>query len=355
MNAELFYKNRNTRKVVSVVPTSALSGEGMADLVGLAVHLTQTLLQPRLMWSSALEASVLEVKVMEGMGTTLDVVLVNGELHEGDTIVVCGLAGPITSSIRSLLTPQPMKEMRVKNELIKHKSISASMTVKIAASGLEGAVAGTRLLRLEQNDSLDELKVTVMEDLRAVMSDLSKSGRGVHVQASTLGSLEALMDFLRNSSIPVASLNIGPVHKRDVIRAGSMVDKDANLALVLAFDVKVVPEAAEMAKQIGVTIFTGDIIYHLLDKFTKHMEDCKAKERAALAEKGVAVFPVILNIIPTNVFNKKNPFVLGVDIVEGTLKVGTPLCIPDADFLEIGKVTSIQNNHKEVKAGNFWG
>jgi len=28
---------------------------------------------------------------MEGYGTTIDVVLVNGELHEGGQIVVCGL------------------------------------------------------------------------------------------------------------------------------------------------------------------------------------------------------------------------------------------------------------------------
>lgn len=34
---------------------------------------------------------MLEVKVIEGHGTTIDVVLVNGVLHEGDQIVVCGL------------------------------------------------------------------------------------------------------------------------------------------------------------------------------------------------------------------------------------------------------------------------
>jgi len=349
LNAELFYNNKNPRKVVSVVPTSALSGEGIPDLLRLAVDLTQTMLEKRLMLSSALEASVLEVKVMEGLGTTLDVVLVHGELREGDTIVVCGLSGPITTTVRSLLTPHPMKEMRVKNEYVHHKSISAAMGVKISAPGLEGAVAGTPLLRAEKEDSMDELKATVMEDLREIMSDISTTGRGVHVQASTLGALEALMDFMRNSSIPVASINIGPVHKRDVIRSGTMVEKNPDLALILAFDVKVVPEAVELAKQIGVTVFTADIIYHLFDKFTKHMNEKKAQKRAALASKGVAVFPVILKIIPGNVFNKKNPIILGMDVLEGTLKVGTPLCIPEAEFLTIGKVTSIQNNHKEVK------
>jgi translation initiation factor 5B len=50
-----------------------------------------------------------QVKVIEGLGTTMDVVLVNGLLREGAQIVVCGLGAPIVTTIRSLLTPHPMK------------------------------------------------------------------------------------------------------------------------------------------------------------------------------------------------------------------------------------------------------
>ncbi len=52
-------------------------------------------------------------------------------------------------------------------------------------------------------------------------------GEGVCVQASTLGSLEALLEFLRSPTvkIPVSGINIGPVHRRDVMRASVMLEK----------------------------------------------------------------------------------------------------------------------------------
>jgi len=47
--------------------------------------------------------------------------------------------------------------------------------------------------------------------------------------------------------------------------------------------------------------------------------------------------------------------VVGCEIVEGILKVGTPLCIPELNFLEIGSVASIQSNHKEVDSAKKVG
>jgi translation initiation factor 5B len=96
------------------VPTSAITGEGIPDLLSLLVQLTQNRLTDRLMYISELEATVLEVKVVEGYGTTIDVILSNGILREGDRIVICGLNGPISTNIRALLTPQPLRELRVK-------------------------------------------------------------------------------------------------------------------------------------------------------------------------------------------------------------------------------------------------
>lgn len=89
---------------------------------------------------------MLEVKVIEGLGTTIDVLLVNGLLKVQDTIVLQGFNGPIVTQIRALLTPYPMKEMRVKGEYLHHQKIKGAMGIKISAPGLENAIAGSELL-----------------------------------------------------------------------------------------------------------------------------------------------------------------------------------------------------------------
>jgi len=61
----------------------------------------------------------------------------------------------------------------------------------------------------------------------------------------------------------------------------------------------------------------------------------------------VAVFPSIIRILPQHVFNQKDPIILGVEVVEGILKIGTPLCVPSLGGLHIGKVTSIEANGNE--------
>jgi translation initiation factor 5B len=52
------------------------------------------------------------VKTLEGLGTTIDVVLINGTLKEGDRIVACGLQGPIVTRVKALKTPQVRARVR---------------------------------------------------------------------------------------------------------------------------------------------------------------------------------------------------------------------------------------------------
>ena len=323
-NAELFYENKSMAKYVSLVPTSAHTGEGIPDMLKLLITLTQERMTRQLMYLSEVECTVLEVKVIEGLGTTIDVVLSNGILHEGDRIVLCGTEGAITTDIRALLTPAEMKELRVKSQYVHNKTVKAALGVKIAANGLDSAIAGSRLLVAkdkDDDDEIEELEEDVMGDLETLMSKISRTGRGVTVQASTLGSLEALLEFLRTSKIPVSNISIGPVHKRDVITASAMLEKAKEYAVMLCFDVKVDKDAMEMADQMGVKVFQAEIIYHLFDDFTKHMESLKQQKKEE--SKLLAVFPCVLK--PVGVFNKKDPIVIGVDVTEGSLRINTPV------------------------------
>jgi len=322
-NAELFYENKNMAKYVSLVPTSAHTGEGVPDMLKLLAKLTQERMTGSLMYLSEVEATVLEVKVIEGLGTTIDVVLSNGVLREGDRIVLCGLNGAIVTNIRALLTPAPLKELRLKSQYVHNKEVRAALGIKIAANDLEGAIAGSRLLVVGPEDDEEELEDEVMADLQQLLSKVSKDNRGVSVQASTLGSLEALLEFLKQSKIPVANISIGPVFKRDVMMAGTMLEKAKEYAVMLCFDVKVDREAKAYAEEQGIKIFEADIIYHLFDDFTKHM--AQLKEQRKEESKLLAVFPCVLN--PLQVFNKKDPIVVGVDVIEGNLRPLTPIAI----------------------------
>jgi translation initiation factor 5B len=320
-NAELFYENKSMAKYVSLVPTSAHTGEGIPDMLKLLVQLTQERMVGSLMYLSEVQCTVLEVKAIEGFGMTIDVVLSNGILHEGDRIVLCGVNGPIVTNIRALLTPAPLKELRLKSAYVHNKEVKAALGVKISAPDLEGAIAGSRLLVVGPDDDESDLEEEVWSDVSTLMKRIEKTGRGVSVQASTLGSLEALLDFLRVSKIPVANVGIGPVFKRDVMQCGTMLEKNKEYAVMLCFDVKVDKEAQLYADEQGIKIFTADIIYHLFDAFTKHMEAIAEKKKEE--SKLLAVFPCVLT--PVAVFNKTGPILVGVDVVEGSLRLHTPI------------------------------
>ena len=369
-NSELFYENKSMAKYVSLVPTSAHTGEGIPDMLKLIVQLTQERMVGSLMYLSEVQATVLEVKQIEGFGMTIDVILSNGILREGDRIVLCGVEGAIKTNIRALLTPAPLKELRLKSAYVHNKEVKAALGVKISAPGLEGAIAGSRLLVVGPDDDESDLEDEVESDLANLFSRVERSGRGVSVQASTLGSLEALLDFLKDCKIPVANVGIGPVFKRDVMQCGIMLEKAKDYAAMLCFDVKVDKEAQAYADENGIKIFTADIIYHLFDQFTKHMDELTEKKKEE--SKLLAVFPCVLSTVA--VFNKTGPIVIGVDVIDGQLRLNTPIAAVKTntvtgakEVVSLGRVyvppippsrvvfpnrinssTSIERDHKQV-------
>ncbi|KAL6526259.1 hypothetical protein OROMI_029899 [Orobanche minor] len=147
------------------------------------------------------------------------------------------------------------------------------------------AIAGASLYVVGPQDDLEEIKESAMEDMKSMMGRIDKTGEGVYVQASSLGSLEALLEFLKTPAvnIPVSGIGIGPVHIKDVMKASAMLEKKKEYAAILAFDVEVTPEALDLAEELGVKIFIADIVYHLFDQvkaYIDNLEEERKKEAA---------------------------------------------------------------------------
>ena len=348
INTKLYYQNENMKEYVNLVPTSAITGEGLPDLMGLLVYLTQSYLIKQITFKEEVKCSILEVKVLESIGTTIDVVLVNGTIHVGDRIVIGGLLGPIRTTVKIILLPKPMKEMRVKCEYDTFDEISGAIGVKLFCPDLENALAGSPLYVYKTEEEAEKFSNEISRDFNSIVQKyISKKGKGIMVQASTLGSLEAILTFLGDQKVDVAVVGVGNLNKKDVIKLQIKHAEDKTVKkedlVILCFDNKVVPEAKQFADENGIKIFVDDIIYHLFDKFTEFKNQC-ALERKKEKEKE-AIFPCYLKTVLF--INKKNPLILGVSVTEGILKFGTPIYCVEKN-LPIGTVESIEREKKPI-------
>ncbi|KAH9755647.1 eukaryotic translation initiation factor 5B [Citrus sinensis] len=138
--------------------------------VDFIIALSKKTMVKKLAFRNEVQGTILEVKVCEGYGTTIDVVLINGVLHEGDKIVE-----PIGTKIQALLTPHPMKELHVKGAYQHHKEIKAAQGIKITAQGLQDAIAGTSLYVVGPNDDLEDVKKAAMEEMKSVTEAASEA------------------------------------------------------------------------------------------------------------------------------------------------------------------------------------
>ncbi|CAF5221221.1 unnamed protein product, partial [Rotaria magnacalcarata] len=109
------------------------------------------------------------VKAIGGLGTTIDVVLVNGHLRVGDTIIVAGQEGPIVTQVRGLLMPEPNRELRVRNQYQNYKVIKAARGIKIAARDLEKSMAGLPLFVGRTDDEVDYFKNEIQTILKTAL------------------------------------------------------------------------------------------------------------------------------------------------------------------------------------------
>jgi len=338
IQSERFDRVEDFQKIVAIVPTSAKTGTGIPELLMVLSGLTQQYMKERLTVSTGPAiGAVLEVREETGLGLTLDTIIYDGVLKKTDTIVVGGLDGVIEAKIRALLLPKPLDEIRDPKEKFTHVDIvHAAAGVKIVAPDIEGVVAGAPVYAVEDPEKLEEIKQKVRDELSSIRIQTDKSG--IVVKTDTLGSLEAVTQFLQEREVPVRFADVGPIVKRDIVEAQASGDGDPLNAVVLGFNVKVASEIEDLAAELGVEMFLSEVIYRLYDDYYAWLivkrEQAKAESLSSIIRPGKIV------LIPEYVFRHKNPAVVGVK-VQGVIRPRTGLI--NEDGKRVGTILQIQD------------
>lgn len=342
--ADRFDRVRDFTRTVAIVPTSAKTGEGITELVAVLTGLTQQFLRRRLQVTSGpAKGTILEVKEEVGLGTTVNAIIYDGILRRDDIIVLGGRNGPIVTTVRALLLPKPLDEIRdPRDKFSSVNEVSAAVGVKIAAPNLEDALAGAPLYVAESNEKIDDLLREVSEEVERlrILTDVD----GVILKTDALGSLEAIAENLKRNDIPIRFADVGDVSKRDVIEASVVKENKPLYGVILAFNVRVLPDAEEEAKIRGIPLFCNNIIYHLIDDYLRWLEKKKAEIERGEFER--LVKPAKIKILPGYIFRRAKPAIVGVEVLAGTIKPRLRLIREDGK--EIGEILQIQDRGKAI-------
>lgn len=338
---ERFDRVTDFKKTVAVVPLSAKTGEGIPELLATLIGLAQNFLKEQLVSSIESAGMVLEVKEVIGLGTVLDCIIYDGTVHRNDFLVVGGTANRITK-IKSLLMPEPLRDIRTEKKFRAVDECHAACGVRISAAGLEDIKAGVAIRTAKTLDEAEKLLEQIEKEIELI--EIHKGPEGIVLKASTLGGLEALITMFKN--FPIEEASIGPVTKQDIMVCADNANQ-SNRA-IMAFDTDVSTDAEQLAKDKGVKIFSSDVIYHLkeeYEKWTRQEEEAiKKKEIASLARPGK--FRILAGLI----FRASNPAIVGCEIIAGVVKPGTALFkVSDRQIKETGEIKQIQSQGQNIE------
>jgi len=345
-NAERFDRVEDYTKQIAITPTSAKTGEGIPELLMVLTGLAQKFMEQKLNVNIEGHArgTVLEVKEEKGVGKTIDVIIYDGTLKKNDTIVIGTLDEPISTKIKALLEPLPLKDIRDKKTKFTNVSkVSAATGIKISAPELDNVVAGMPLRSCSLNE-IGIVKEEIKKEIEEVVIETDK--RGIVIKADSLGSLEALVKMLKEKNIAVKKASIGDISKKDISDASISYEKDPLNSAILGFNVKLMPDI----KAHNVKILTNNIIYKLIEDFEKWQKE--ENKRLEGKEIEFLVRPCKLQIMKGYIFRQNNPAVVGVDVLEGKVKVDTPLMKKDGNKItEVKSIQKDQENLNEAEKG----
>ena len=349
--SDAYYRVKDFRQQVSIVPVSARYGIGVPELLAMLIGLAQQFLKGKLQMigeGHQARGIILEMQEEVGIGETANMILTEGRLRVGDSIALVRRDGTLRSKVKALFMPKALDEMRdPRDKFTSVSEVFAAAGVKLVSADLKGVVAGTSVASFTSESQFGALKGELEKELTNVV--VRTENMGVIVKAGSVGGLEALLRMLEQRGIAVREGDIGDISKNDIVNAEIVGDHDPYLGAVLAFDSKVLADAKEHAGE--TPIFTSKVIYEVIDNYVEWATKKKAEdERAAIS--GITP-PCKLKALPGNFFRNNDPAVFGVEILAGKLRPKVRLM--DARGNEVGNVEQIQDKGKalpQVKLGD---
>jgi translation initiation factor 5B len=347
--SEAFWRVKDFTKEVAIVPVSARSGVGIPELLAVLVGLTQQYLAKRLERhaSGTARGIMLESSEEVGLGPSANIILLDGKLRQGDTIVVGKRDGAVVTKVKALLLPKPLDEMRDPRDKFKPVSeVIAAAGLKITSPDLEGVLAGSPLYVYEREkgeEELERLKSLIESEIKnAFVSNTEATG--IILKCDTIGSLEAITDMLKKAQVPIRVADIGSITRRDVVEAAAVKENDRYLGVVLGFSVKVLDDAQSEAQNRGVKIFNEQIIYNLVRSYTDWVAYQREHEESILFNELPPVCQ--FQFMKGFVFRHNDPAVFGAEIQVGKLK--QKVHVINEEGKKVGTVHQIQESGKAI-------
>ena len=344
-NSEGFWRVKDFTKEIAIVPVSAPKNIGIPELLAVIVGLSQQFMTKRLeRREGPARGIILEVNEEIGLGPSANLVLIDGILKVGDTVMVAKRDEAVVTKIKALLLPKPLDEMRDPRDKFKPvNEVMSAAGIKITSPDLEGVLAGSPLYVIENKEEETRLRVLVEDEIKSsIITDTNT--QGIILRCDTIGSLEAIRDMLKKADIPIQTADIGHITRRDVLAASAVKEKNRYLGAILGFNVKILEEATKEAHERGIQIFSEQIIYNLVRSYTDWVKYQKEHEESILFNE---IPPICrFQFMKGYVFRRNYPAVFGAEIQLGRLRQKVEII--NEVGRKVGVIHQIQENGKPI-------
>ena len=345
-NSEAFWRIKEFDKELAIVPISAVSGIGIPELMAVLVGLAQQYMKKRLERRyDYVRGIILEINEELGLGPSANMILLDGTIKQGDTIMVAKRDEIVVTKVKALLLPKPLDEMRDPRD--KFRSVTEVISaagLRIVSPDLEGVLAGSPLYVLRNKDEEKEIRHFIESEVKGTFIN-NTNALGVILRCDTIGSLEAIIDMLKKENIPIQTADIGHITRRDVLAAHAVKDKDRYLGVILGFNVKILDEAKKEAAEREVYIFNEKVIYNLVRNYTDWIKYQKEHADSIMFEE----IPPICKIqfLKGFVFRRNDPAVFGAEILIGKLRQKNQVINENGS--KVGIIHQIQDKGKNIE------